>query len=402
MTPYLLLAACVAAFGILLCERHPCRRNDAIFLTLTSVVLIVMSTIRASAVGVDYWQSYLPYFEQVCSGGWEFITGDANMFKTEFGYGFLNYIISFFGNTQMTFAFGIALVCIGLTAVFLWKYSPSVWMSMFVFISFGFFGYTLCTLRHQIAICIFMFALPYLQKKKLVPYVLIVLLSATFHKSMLVLIPVYFLAQLPLNKISLSIYGVGTLLFVLFSEPIIAFVTKYVYTDYQVGTYYTMGRDLQTGFVPILLFLVVYLLRGKLLERNPQNLPLINLSLYSAMLFIVTYRNFIFQRFALMLLPVSMLLLPEIMQCLAVKEDDRLELELASKALKSGAGDKKRALQKYGEIKARLHDTRAMYFAAIGFMIFGGLFYYLFLLTANRLLLVPYATIFSGVVPPVL
>ncbi|MEG1428798.1 MAG: EpsG family protein, partial [Hydrogenoanaerobacterium sp.] len=182
MTPYLILATCVAAFGILLCERHPCRRNDAIFLTLTSVVLIVMSTIRASAVGVDYWQSYLPYFEQVCSGGWEFITGDANMFKTEFGYGFLNYIISFFGNTQMTFAFGIALVCIGLTAVFLWKYSPSVWMSMFVFISFGFFGYTLCTLRHQIAICIFMFALPYLQKKKLVPYVLIVLLSATFHK----------------------------------------------------------------------------------------------------------------------------------------------------------------------------------------------------------------------------
>ncbi|WP_312644058.1 EpsG family protein [Hydrogenoanaerobacterium sp.] len=392
MAPYLVLAAAVAVFGYLICERHPSKRNDLIFLSVVSIVLIAMSTIRASSVGVDY-EPYLAYFKQVYEGGLGFVFSGANQYRIEIGYSLLNYVISLFGGTQIVFALGIAVVCIGLTAVFLYRYSPSVWVSMFVFISFGFFGYTLCTIRHQIAICIFMFALPHLQNKKFFPYLLIVLLSATFHKSMLVLILVYFLAQLPLNKVTLGVYCGGTLLFVMFSEPIMTFITKYIYQSYQVDSYYMQGRDFQTGLIPIVLFLVVFLLKKQLLARNPRNLPLINLCFYSALLFFMTYKHFVFQRFALILLPVAMLLLPEIMRCMAISEEDRLELELAQKAVKSSAGDKKRALQKYGEVKARLHDRQAMYHATIGFILFGGFTYFLFLLVANRLLLVPYVTI---------
>ena len=392
MGPYLILALATGMLGYFLCERHPSKRNDIVFLSIISVVLIAMSAVRGSTVGIDY-KPYLEYFKQVCDGGWSFLFSAANVYRIEIGYSLLNYVISLVTQSQLGFALGIALVCIVLTAVFLYKHSPSVWVSMFVFITFGFFGYTLVTIRHQIAICIFMFALPYLQNKKFVPYLLIVLLTATFHKSMLLLIPLFFIAQIPLNWKSLTVYSAGTLFLLIFSEPILSFITQYIYKSYQVGTYYMRGRDFNTAFIPIILFGVVMLLKKRLLQHDAKNLPLINLCCYCCLLFILTLKHFVFQRFALILLPVAMLLLPEIMSCMKIDEDKAMKLELTRQAAKKTAGDeKKRALQKYGELKVQLRDQQAMYNATIGFILFGSFVYYLFLLNANRLLLVPYVT----------
>lgn len=399
MTPYLILCAAVMVLGFFLCERHPGRKQDIVFLAVCSVALIWMSTVRASTVGIDY-QSYLDYFKQVAEGGTAFLFSEANGYRIEMSYGLLNYVISLFGQSQMAFAFGISIVCIGLTAVFLYKHSPSVWVSMFVFIGFGFFGYTLCTLRNQIGICIFMFALPYLQKKKFIPYALIVLLCATFHKSMLILLPLYFLAWIPLNWKSLTFFSAATLLFTIFSEPIMSFITKYIYTTYQVGSYYMNGRDFRTGFVPIVVFGVLLLLKKLLLERNAANLPLLNLMMYTALLFCMTFKHFVFQRFGLMLLPVTLLLLPELLLALRPAEDKRNELALAKKAVQTASGGaKKQALAKYGALATELHDKQAMYYAALGFLLFTGWLYLLFLLAANRLNLIPYLTIAQAALP---
>lgn len=389
MLPYLILFIVTVVGGLLLCEIFRAKWNVKIFLVAMSVGFLLFSMFRASTVGVDY-QPYLDYFGQVATGGSSYVLSPQDNYRTEFGYGLLNYAISFFGSSQLVFAAGIAVVCIGLTMWYLYKNSVSLWLSLVIFVGYGFFGYTLCTIRHQIAICIFMFALPYLQKKKIVPYMLIVLLSATFHKSMLVLIPVYFLAQLALSWKTLAVYGAGTIFLLIFSEPIITFITQYVYQSYQVGTYYMQGRDLRTGLVPILTFVIVYLMRKKLLERNPANLQLMNLSLYSALLFVMTYKHFVFQRFALILLPVSMILLPEVVQCFAPPKE---KLELLESLRQ--AGGKKQNSKQYGELRAELKDQRAMYYAVIAGVILLSFVYYLFLLSANRLLLVPYVTMWS-------
>lgn len=390
MAPYLLLAAAAAVLGFLLCELHPSRRNDLIYLIIMSVVMFAMSVPRATTVGVDY-QMYLNYFHQVCENDLSFLFSEANHLRTEIGYCLFEYLLSRFGSSQVVFSAGVALVCLGLNAVFLYKYSSSVWLSIFVFISFGFFGYTLCTIRHQIAIAIFMFALPYLQQKRFLPYLLIVLLTATFHKSMLIWIPVYFLAQLALDWRAYTFYGVCLLFYFLFSEPVMDFITQYVYTSYRVGSYYMEGRDLPTIFIPVVLFLVVALMQKSLLARDPQNLPLINLSFYCACLFIMTLKHFVFQRFALVLLPVAMLLLPELNRCLAISPEQQAELNSLRAAVKSGSGNKKANLQRYGELRGQLRDKRAMYYASIGFMLFAGFLYLGWLLSANRLLIVPYA-----------
>ncbi len=389
MAPYLLLALGAAVLGFLLCELHPSRRNDIILIAALSVVMFFLSVLRGTSVGVDY-QMYLNYFAEVCEGGLPFVFSKNNLYWREVGYSLLEYVISLFGSSRLAYAAGIALVCLVLNAVFVYRHSPSPWISMFVFISFGIFGYTLCTIRHQIAIAIFLFALHYLQKKQFVPYCLIVLLAMTFHKSMFVLIPMYFLAQLALTWRTYAFYGVCLLGYFMFSEAILPIITPDFYQGYEVGSYYMLGRDIPTAVIPILFFLVVALMQKPLLDRNPQNLPLIKVSLYCAVLFIMTLKHFIFQRFALILLPVAMLLLPEITRCLAISPEQQAELDSLKHAVKAGTGNKKVNLQRYNELRTRLKDKRAMYYASIGFVLFGGFLYLGWILSANRLLIVPY------------
>lgn len=396
MAPYLILAAGTALLGFFLCELHPSRRNDLIFTVILSVVMFFFSILRDVSVGIDY-PMYIGFFQEVCEKGLPFIFSSANVYRLEIGYSLLEYILSFFGSSQLVYAIGIALVCLTLNAVFVYQYSPSVWLSYFIFISFGFFGYTLCTIRHQIAIAIFMFALPHLQNKRFVPYLLIVLLAATFHKSMVIWIPVYFLAQLAMDWRAYSFYGVCLAFYFFFSEKLMITITQYVYTGYRLGTdgaYFLEGRDIPTAVIPVLFFIVVLLMQKPLLARNPRNLPLMNLSMYCAALFLMTLKHFLFQRLALVLLPVSMLLLPEIARCLAISPEQQQELDRLRTAVKNGTGNKKVNLQRYGELRGQLRDKQAMYYAAIGFILFAGFLYLGWLLSVNRLSLAPYTLMF--------
>lgn len=389
MAPYLILALLAAVLGFFLCELHPSRRNDLILIILLTLVMFFFSILRDTSVGIDY-RMYLKYFGRAYARGASYVFSTGHVYWREIGYSLFEFLVSRVGSSPLVYSTGVALFCLILNAVFVYKYSSSVWLSMFIFISFGFFSYTLCTIRHQMAIAIFMFALPYLQQKRFVPYLVIVLLATTFHKSMLVWIPVYFVAQLAMDWKAYAFYGSCLVLYYLFSERILAVVTRYVYTQYQVGSYYMQGRNIPTVIIPVAFFVVVALMQKPLLERNPRNLPLMNLSMYCAGLFLMTLKHFVFQRLALVLLPVSMLLLPEITRCLAISPEQQKELDGLKANLKAGTGNKKSSLQRYGELKAQLRDKRAMYYASIGFIIFAGFLYYSWLLSMNRLGLVPY------------
>ncbi|MEM1484926.1 EpsG family protein [Oscillospiraceae bacterium PP1C4] len=391
MVTYNLLLLFVTLLGFSFCEIKKSKNRDIIFLCMVSVAMIVMSSLRADTVGVDY-KPYAEYFQTVCQNDFAFLFSDANIYRTEPGYGVLNYMISLFSHNTYLFMGVASILIVGLRAIAIYKYSSSIWISMFVFVSFGFFGYSLCTLRQEIAISIALFAIKYLQDKKPIPYFLIVILAAMFHKSLWILIPIYFIAHIPLNWKSLSVYGAGTLFILLFSVPILNFITQYIFKHYTEDNYFLRGRDFNTAYIPLILFLVVMILQKRILKRNSKNIVLINFICYAGLLFILTLKHFIFQRLALIFLPAALFLIPEILNAVDVDEskyEELGQLEIGGKT------NKKQLLQKRGKLKSELHDAKSMYYAAIGFILFGGFVYQLFLLNANRLLIVPYVTFFN-------
>lgn len=393
MLPYLLILIFVAGLGLLLCERKPSREKDAFFLCLVSVILVLFSAARAETVGIDYGV-YRDYFEQVRDGGWAFLTGPENRYRVEFGFSLLNYLISLMTGDVHVFMAVAAALMVGMAAVVLYRDCSMPWLGMFVFVSFNFFGNTLSFIRQSLAIGIFLFAIRYLQNRRPLPYLLIVLLASSFHSSMLLLIPVYFLAQIPVNWKSVGVYTAGTGLVLFFSWPLFTFVTQFVYQGYasEEGLYFMNGRSWQTALIPVLTLFAALIMKKPLLVRRPGNVVLVNFSLYAGLLFVMTSKHFLFQRVANIFFISAILLLPELVQAVRVETPGSME---AARFKVSGDKEARRErLRRYRLDRSRFLRREAYYHYALGAVLCFGALYCVWFLLQNRINLIPYLTFF--------
>lgn len=397
MLAYNLLLLLILILGICLCEIKKNKRNNIIFLTLVSVTMIVLSYLRADTVGIDYKQ-YETYFNQVHSGGWAFLISPQNIYRVEPGYSLLNYFVSLFTGDIHIFMLVVSIITVSLTAVLLHKYSPIPWLGMFVFASFGFFGNSLSFLRQSIAISIFLFAVHFLKEKRLPPYILVTLLAATFHKAILIMIPVYFIVHIKINWKSLTAYAVLTGTVMALTWPMFNLVTKYVYQQYatQQGLYYMLGRDWQTAAIPVITTITILILKDFILKRNSKNIVLLNFSIYSGLLYIMTCQHFLFQRFGMMFFTSAILIIPELFASIGVEsiQTDELNGTDSLKAYKSKE-QKKKALQQRREVKSKINMHKYIYYYATAALIFIGFLYNAWILLQNRINLTPYVTFFT-------
>ena len=231
MLPYIVLLAAAGAGGLLLCEWKPSRTANLWYLYAMTAVMCLMVLLRSSMVGVDY-PTYQAYFETVSQNPFSFLFSPNNIYRFEPGFSLLTYLFSLVTKDAAIYMALIPVFIIIPRAITIYKQSCSIWFSVFVYISFGFFGYSMCTLRQELAISIMLFALPYLKDRKILPYMVIIVIAASFHKSLWLMVPVYFLAVIPLNWKSISFYAAGTLFVLIFSVPILGFVTQYVFKAY--------------------------------------------------------------------------------------------------------------------------------------------------------------------------
>lgn len=101
----------------------------------------------------------------------------------------LQKIVAFFSsNYQMIFVV-TSLLIIGLFCICYAKYSSNVYLSVMLFLLLSEYYCTMNFIRQSIAGIIALFALEFLKKKKFLPYLMIILVASTFHKSALILIP---------------------------------------------------------------------------------------------------------------------------------------------------------------------------------------------------------------------
>ena len=77
----------------------------------------------------------------------------------------------------------------------IYQQADSFPFSFFLFMALGYYFQTFNTVRYYLALAIALFAIPYVLRKEWGKFILLILLGATMHKSLLVVIPLYFLAS---------------------------------------------------------------------------------------------------------------------------------------------------------------------------------------------------------------
>lgn len=188
----LLLVTTAAALLVVKPETLPDRgMNRQMFRNRVSLCAIFLLLFAVSAarygVGNDYGR-YEEHFYNIWYG---------YVVPTERGFNVLvKCLQTLFGKDNYLFLFAFfSFITVFFTLKALYTLSAGFVFSFYLFMAFGYYYQSLNTVRYYVAMAFVLCAIPYLFRKSYAKFVLMVLLGALIHKSALIVLPVYLLAD---------------------------------------------------------------------------------------------------------------------------------------------------------------------------------------------------------------
>lgn len=204
---------------------------------------------------------------------------------------------------------------------FILKYSSNIYISVTAFWGLLYWNTSINIVRQYMAVAIIIIAYDIIVKEKLrfIDYakiVLLIMLAALFHNSALLMIFGIFILRLRIQQTSIGILN-SIIVYVLLST-FISYGYSFVYNYYGIDDSY--GRESASVFgiiVPAFICLSAWFYRREIIERDNRNTYLINASLVSFILTLISvFGMLIVQRLAIYFSIFSILLLPEIFRSL--------------------------------------------------------------------------------------
>lgn len=184
------------------------RKKQHTTLAIACVILALFMACRSKWVGVDtkFYCAAFTYLQDV-----DF----ANLFSTgiyidasnpnwnldfEPGYRLCNKLLGLFFTSQQTITVFNSLVILYLLYHWIRKESCDDLLSVWLYITLGIYQTEMNVARNAIAILLCYNALPHVKRGRFWRYTAVVLLAASFHKSTLLFIPLYFVFRMKLSN----------------------------------------------------------------------------------------------------------------------------------------------------------------------------------------------------------
>lgn len=211
---------------------------NRVCLTAIFLILFLLSACRLN-VGNDY-AKYVEFMHLV--------NCDAYV-PTEIGFNLLVkliYGLSGYENFLLVFAFySFATTLFFLLAMY--EQSDEFGLTFFLFMTLGYYFQTFSTVRYYLALALALYSMKFVLRKQWGRFVVLVALGAAFHKSLLVVIPLYFLASLRWKKWQLAIAAAFCTTF-LFLQDFYLKLVVFLYPTYEDTEYLEGG----TSYISIL------------------------------------------------------------------------------------------------------------------------------------------------------
>ncbi len=197
------------------------------------VILFAVSACRLN-VGNDY-AKYVEFMHLIACDAYDYV-------PTEVGFNVLVTVLyELAGAENFLLVFAVfAFFTLWLFLKAMYEQSDSFGWSFFLFMAFGFYFSTFNTVRYYLALAMALYSIKYVLKKEWGKFVLLVLLGFAFHKSMLVVIPLYFLATLAWKKWQMALMALFCTTF-FFLQDFYLKVVVFLYPSYEDTEYLEGG-----------------------------------------------------------------------------------------------------------------------------------------------------------------
>lgn len=249
------------------------KKTQRLALLIASFILWFFMAMRSTGVGVDtkYYAYVFQQFHDIPFSKTFTAETFATFDKTwsldfEYGYRLYNKLISYLSDNPQIIIISNSTIIIVLLYYCIKKNSMDCMLSVWLYITLGVYQTEMNVTRNAIAILIVYNAFIFMKKKRVVSYVICCLIAASFHKTALLFIPLYWIFgkakwnQKRMITVFLSSVGMGIVLAQIMHAvqnvlPLV--VTKYFFSSN------SKSEAVMVGAFYFFLFALIYLLMNK-------------------------------------------------------------------------------------------------------------------------------------------
>lgn len=260
MTVYYFLIVIIVIISILTMDMKNKVKKNKLIISTSALGIIFLQAFRSWEVGVDL-RSYIPSYQLMKNI--DVISGE-RLLNYDYGYLVFTKLLSNFGVSVQLFLAIVSITIMVLLSSTWIKYSKMPSISIFLYITLGFFAFSFSGLRQAIAFALTFYSYRFIVEKNIIKFIFCVMIAITFHFSAIVFILAFPLYHIKIRaKYNLGLVAVFVLVFLL-KERIFQWV-YFLYRGNEVNS-------ASTGAYTMLIIMIgVYVLANIFGDKYDQN-----------------------------------------------------------------------------------------------------------------------------------
>lgn len=201
-------------------------------------------------------------------------------FTQENGYLLLSRLIGGLTSNEVVLFATISFITLFLYFKFFSKSKNYSWLCIFMFVNTGIYYSSFNISRQILAISISLIGMKYIVKQNFYKYLLIIFLASLFHTTSLIMLPMYFILRLNINRRNI-IFQILVSLGIFFGfNVILPYVQNFFYDNYSEDAYGMTGFPLTSLTLPVFLTMLILINVNKIPSGDNKNNILLNSVIY--------------------------------------------------------------------------------------------------------------------------
>ncbi len=311
------------AYLFLYSSRH---KNKKLFCALASFNWILISGLRHISVGADTLTYKLNFFDYTMYNSWRYVLNNfVDVYFRGFegkdpGYMIFEKLVQIFTTNYQVYILIIAIVFTVPLGRWIYKNSSDPFISFLIYSTLFYAFFAVTGHRQTIATAlVVLIGYDFIIERRFRPFLLLMAIAFTIHKSSLVFLPFYFMANKTITNRYLISAVVITILVFIFKNQVIMVLGSFSGYGSYIQQYGGPSTRTFASFL-IIIFVVIMLRYSKIIENNKQATNYINALILAVWLvpltFIVSSTMRVVQYYSVFIL----LLIPEIIKSFPKKE----------------------------------------------------------------------------------
>lgn len=269
-------------------------------------ILFLILALRHKSIGVDL-SGYLRHFDSVRKLSFSQLF---NAFEKERGFWILNKLIGLFTVNKQIFITLMAIITLFPIAKLYLKESENALLTISMFLIIPNFNMMFSGLRQAIAIALIAISFKFVKEKKLIKFILIILLAITFHQSAFIAILLYPFYHMNITKVKLFTLIPVIIAVLVYNKPIFEFLLQFL------GEYGERYEYEETGAYTMLILFSLFLIFSYLVpdekRMDKETIGLRNISILTVIFQIFALANPVAMRMNYYFILFIPLLIPKV------------------------------------------------------------------------------------------